>query len=190
MGERFSLVYRYSKDNGVTWTDISDAVDSRETKITQSLCTNNFTSAKDSATFTLPATDLPVKSQLVQDLLGTDDLLFEIYIPSPVQVRWGSKDVEWDGDNVMWRSRSIGFTGYIDRSSVDLKSYPLPTSLTITAYDVSFLKLDEKVDQHVLLENKTVTQIVHALLGMAGYSYDMSQIDEELFCRFRIHLCE
>ena len=177
MGERFSLVYRYSKDNGVTWTDISDAVDSRETKIVQSLCTNNFTSAKDSATFTLPATDLPVKSQLVQDLLGTDDLLFEIYIPSPVQVRWGSKDVEWDGDNVMWRGRSIGFTGYIDRSSVDLKSYPLPTSLTITAYDVSFLKLDEKVDQHVLLENKTVTQIVHALLGMAGYSYDMSQID-------------
>lgn len=176
MGERFSLVYRYSKDNGVTWTDISDAVDSRETKIIQSLCTNNFTSAKDSATFTLPATDLPVKSQLVQDLLGTDDLLFEIYIPSPVQVQWGSEDVEWDGDNVMWRGRSIGFTGYIDRSSVDLKSYPLPTSLTITAYDVSFLKLDEKVDQHVLLENKTVTEIVHTLLGMAGYSYDSSAI--------------
>lgn len=177
MGERFSLVYRYSKDNGVTWTDISDAVDSRETKIVQSLCTNNFTSAKDSATFTLPATDLPVKSQLVQDLLGTDDLLFEIYVPSPVQVQWDSKDAEWAGNKVMWRGRSIGFTGYIDRSSVDLKSYPLPASLTITAYDVSFLKLDEKVDQHVLLENKTVTQIVHALLGIAGYSYDMSQID-------------
>lgn len=176
MGERFSLVYRYSKDNGVTWTDISDAVDSRETKITQSLCTNNFTSAKDSATFTLPATDLPVKNQLVQDLLGTDDLLFEIHIPSLVQVRWGSNDVEWDGDNVMWRGRSIGFTGYIDRSSVDLKSYPLPTALTLTAYDVSFLMLDEKVDQHVLMENKTVTEIVHTLLGMAGYSYDSSAI--------------
>lgn len=177
MGERYSLLYRYSKDNGATWTDISEAVDSRETKITQSLCTNNFTSAKDSVTFTLPATNLAVKNQLVADLLGNDDLLFEIYVPSPSQVLWDAKDVEWDGNKVMWRGRSIGFTGYIDRSSVDLKSYPLPTSLTITAYDVSFLKLDEKVDQHVLLENKTVTQIVHTLLGMAGYSYDMSQID-------------
>ena len=176
MGERYSLVYRYSKDNGATWTDISEAVDSRETKITQSLCTNNFTSAKDSVTFTLPATNLAVKNQLVADLLGNDDLLFEIYIPSPSQVLWDAKDVEWNGDKVQWKGRNIGFTGYIDRSSVNLKSYPLPTALTLTAYDVSFLMLDEKVDQHVLLENKTVTEIVHTLLGMAGYSYDSSAI--------------
>lgn len=176
MGERYSLLYRYSKDNGTTWTDISEAVDSRETKITQSLCTNNFTSAKDSVTFTLPATNLVVKNQLVADLLGNDDLLFEIYIPSPSQVLWDAKDVEWDGNKVLWKGRNIGFTGYIDRSSVNLKSYPLPTALTLTAYDVSFLMLDEKVDQHVLLENKTVTEIVHTLLGMAGYSYDSSAI--------------
>ena len=176
MGERYSLLYRYSKDNGATWTDISEAVDSRETKITQSLCTNNFTSAKDSVTFTLPATNLAVKNQLVADLLGNDDLLFEIYIPSPSQVLWDAKDVEWDGNKVQWKGRNIGVTGYIDRSSVNLKSYPLPTALTLTAYDVSFLMLDEKVDQHVLLENKTVTEIVHTLLGMAGYSYDSSAI--------------
>ena len=177
MERRYTLRYRYSTDNGVTWTDFSDAVDSSQTTITQSLCTNQFKSAKDSVNFTLPATNLAVKNQLVEDLLGDKDLLFEMDIPTPVPVKWSGNDVYWDSNEVRWRNTAIGFTGYIDRSSVDLRSYPLPTSLSLTAYDVSFLKLDSKVDQNMVLKSKTITEIVHTLLGIAGYSYDASSVD-------------
>ena len=184
MPKRFSLLYEYSTDYGTTWTDITDAVDSLQTKVLQSLCSNNFMSSKDSLTFTLPATSLPVKNQLINDLLGPNDILVRTYIPSPVAVSWDSSDpnVDWDADPVYWRGlaiqgRSIGFTGYIDRKTLNLRSYPLPAALTLTAYDVSSLHLDDKVNKHLLLENKKISEIVHALLLDAGYSYDASTLD-------------
>ena len=140
MPKRFSLLYEYSTDYGTTWTDITDAVDSLQTKVLQSLCSNNFMSSKDSLTFTLPATSLPVKNQLINDLLGPNDILVRTYIPSPVAVSWDSSDpnVDWNSDPVYWRGlaiqgRSIGFTGYVDRKTLNLRSYPLPAALTLTA---------------------------------------------------------
>lgn len=176
MARRYSLKYEYSKD-GVTWIDFSDAVDSRQTKITQSLCTMGFKSAKDSVTFTLPATSLPVKNQLVADLLGPDNLYFRMDIPSPVPVFWDGNQVLWNSNEVFWRGLARGFTGYIDKTSVNLQSYPLPTSLTLTAYDVSFLNLDNKVNKNLLYEDYSITSIVHELLTEAGYSYDLSALD-------------
>ena len=176
MSRRYTLKYEYSTD-GLTWIDFSDIVDSAQTSLVHNLCTTQFKSAKDSVTFTIPSVTSAVKNQLIEDLLGTDDLHFRMTIPTPVPVYWGDDQVQWGSDDVYWDGSDIGFVGYIDRSSVNLKSYPLPTTLTLTAYDVSWLKLDEKVNQHIVLENKKISEIVHALLGYAGYSYDASTLD-------------
>ena len=173
---RYTLKYEYSTD-GLSWIDFSDIVDSAQTRLTHNLCTQGFKSAKDSVTFTIPSVTSAVKNQLIEDLLGTSDLHFRMTIPAPVQVNWGDDKVQWGSDDVYWDGATIGFVGYIDRSSVDLRSYPLPANLTLTAYDVSWLHLDDKVNQHILYENYTITQIVHALLGEAGLSYDASALD-------------
>ena len=72
---RYTLKYEFSTD-GLTWIDFTDAVDSMQTKLNYSLCTQGFLSAKDSVNFTLPATSLPVKNQLINALMGQGDIYF------------------------------------------------------------------------------------------------------------------
>ena len=176
MSERFSLLYRFSTDYGLTWVDLTPQVDSRQTVITQNLCTNNFTSAKDEATFVMPETPLydadgnaTPKKLLMDALMGDDDILVEINAPGPVDVLWKGEDVLWKGFHVQWRGSVRHFTGYADRSSMNLRSYPLPPRLTVKVQDVSVLHLDDKVNDDILLENKRISEIVAALLAHAGY---------------------
>lgn len=176
MSDRFSLLYRFSTDYGLTWTDLTPQVDSRQTVITQNLCTNNFTSAKDEATFVMPETPLydadgnaTPKKALMDALMGDDDILIEINAPGPVDVLWKGEDVLWKGFHVQWRGSVRYFTGYADRSSMNLRSYPLPPRLTVKVQDVSVLHLDDKVNDDILLENKKISEIVAALLAHAGY---------------------
>lgn len=176
MSDRFSLLYRFSTDYGLTWTDLTPQVDSRQTSITQNLCTNNFTSAKDEATFVMPETPLydadgnaTPKKALMDALMGDDDILIEINAPGPVDVLWEGDDVLWKGFHVQWRGSVRYFTGYADRSSMNLRSYPLPPRLTVKVQDVSVLHLDDKVNDDILLENKKISEIVSALLTHAGY---------------------
>lgn len=176
MSERFSLLYRFSTDYGLTWVDLTPQVDSRQTVITQNLCTNNFTSAKDEATFVMPETPLydadgnaTPKKLLMDALMGDDDILVEINAPGPVDVLWKGEDVLWKGFHVQWRGSVRYFTGYADRSSMNLRSYPLPPRLTVKVQDVSVLHLDDKVNDDILLENKKISEIVAALLAHAGY---------------------
>ena len=170
---RFTLLYRYSTDYGVTWHNISDAVDSQQTKITHNLCTNNFTSAKDEATFVMPATKLTEKKDFVEALLGTSKVLVEIR-GTVEKIVWDGDDVLWNGNKVGWREFDTWFIGYVDKSSVDLKSYPLPVSVAVRLQDVSVLHLDDAPKAYILYENYTVSAIVRALLSHAGYSYDSS----------------
>ena len=178
MGERFSLLYRFSTDNGATWTDLTPQVDSLKTTITHSLCTNNFTSAKDEATFVMPETKLfeadgvtpTPKKLLIDALLGDDDVLIQINAPFPRrQVVWNDDDVVWNGNHVMWSGSARRFTGYADRSAISLRSYPLPPMLTVKVQDCSVLHLDDKVDHHICWEDYTIKQIVRNLLSLAGY---------------------
>ena len=176
MSDRFSLLYRFSTDYGLTWVDLTPQVDSRQTVITQNLCTNNFTSAKDEATFVMPETPLydadgnaTPKKLLMDALMGDDDILVEINAPGPVDVLWKGDDVLWKGFHVRWRGSVRYFTGYADRSSMNLRSYPLPPRLTVKVQDVSVLHLDDKVNDDILLENKRISEIVAALLAHAGY---------------------
>ena len=198
MSDRFTLLYRFSTDYGLTWTDLTPQVDSRQAVITQNLCTNNFTSARDEATFVMPETPLfepdgvtpTPKKKLIDALMGSNDILIEINAPGSVDVLWDGEDVLWDGYHVQWRGSVRYFTGYADRSSMDLRSYPLPPRLTVKVQDVSVLHLDDKVDRHVLLENNKISQIVSALLGYAGYvnigSTSLDNSDDETLEAFVI----
>lgn len=201
--DRFTLLYRFSTDYGTTWVDLTPQVDSRETVITQNLCTNNFTSAKDEATFVMPETPLfeadgvtpTPKKQLIDALLGDDDILIQINAPGSVDIQWQGEDVLWKGEHVQWKGSVRYFTGYADRSAIDLRSYPLPPRLTVKVQDVSVLHLDDKVDRHVLLEDDPngtrlhISDIVTALVGYAGYSYgslSLDAADDEIITAFVI----
>jgi len=189
MVNRFSLLYRFSTDNGATWIDLTPQVDSSQTEITHSLCTNNFTSAKDEASFVMPETKLfeadgvtpTPKKLLIDALLGDDDVLIQINAPFPRrQVVWDDNDVVWNGNHVVWTGSARRFTGYADRSAVSLRSYPLPPKLTVKVQDCSVLHLDDKVDHHICWEDYTIKQIVRNLLSLAGYdSSDVSLSDAD-----------
>lgn len=184
MDNRFDILYRFSTDNGATWTDLTPQVDSLQTSITQNLCLNTFLSAKDEATFVMPETPLynpdgtaTSKKQLIDAIFGNDPILVHINETKPgVKVLWDDNDVLWNGNHVMWSSSMRRFTGYVDRSSISLRSYPLPPNLTVRLQDVSVLHLDDKVDRDVCLEDDPdgtrlrISTIVSALLGYAGYT--------------------
>jgi len=184
MGNRFDILYRFSTDNGATWTDLTPQVNSLQTSITQNLCLNTFQSAKDEATFVMPETPLynpdgtaTPKKQLIDAIFGNDPILVHINETKPgVKVLWDDNDVLWNGNHVMWSSSMRRFTGYVDRSSISLRSYPLPPNLTVRLQDVSVLHLDDKVDRDVCLEDDPdgtrlrISTIVSALLGYAGYT--------------------
>lgn len=187
MAERFDILYRFSTDNGATWTDVSEQVNSLQTNIAQNLCTNTFLSAKDEATFVLPETPLfkpdgvtpTPKKLLIDAILGNDQVLVHINERKPAsKVLWDDNDVLWNGNHVVWSWSSRRFTGYVDKSSVSLRSYPLPPNLTVRLQDVSVLHLDDKVDTDICWETDeeavpavvyTVKRIVRELLGLAGY---------------------
>ena len=185
MSDRFSLLYRFYDDATNTWVDLTPQVDSRQTVITQNLCTNNFTSAKDEAVFVMPETNLfeydgvtpTPKKKLIDKLLGGGDILVQINAPGPVDVLWNSEDVLWNGEHVQWGGSVRYFTGYVDRSSIELRSFPLPPRLEIRLQDVSILRLDDKVEYHILLQNKKISEIVGTLLTYAGYSYGSLSLD-------------
>lgn len=187
MGERFDILYRFSTDGGSTWVDLTPQVDSLQTVLTHNLCTNNFTSAKDEATFVMPETPLfepdgvtpTPKKKLIDALLGNSDILIHINAPFPTQkVVWDDNAVVWNGMHVCWSDSGRRFTGYADRSAIDIRSFPLPPKLTIKVQDVSVLHLDDKVDTHICWESYTVKTIVRNLLTLAGYDASHVSLSE------------
>lgn len=187
MGDRFDILYRFSTDGGSTWVDLTPQVDSQQTVLTHNLCTNNFTSAKDEATFVMPETPLfepdgvtpTPKKKLIDALLGNSDILIHINAPFPTQkVVWDDNAVVWNGMHVCWSDSGRRFTGYADRSAIDIRSFPLPPKLTIKVQDVSVLHLDDKVDMHICWESYTVKTIVRNLLTLAGYDASHVSLSE------------
>lgn len=175
---RYKYLYRYSLDYGETWVDLTPAVNSAQTEITQNLCTADFKSAKDTASFVLPAAPSQLKETFIQALLGDSEILVEIFTPGPVKVQWGDEDVMWEDLKVLWEGSVRFFTGYVDRNSIDIRSYPLTASINVKVNDVSTLHMDDKVDHHIYLKGKKVSEIVYSLLSFAGYAYTEGGITE------------
>lgn len=151
--ERYDLTYKYSKDNGLTFIDITEIVNSAQTSIVHNICSAGFKSATDTASFTIPAKDTALKQNLINALLDGSTVLVRIL----------------EGDNVI-------FTGYVNKDNISIRSYPLTASITIEVEDVGTLNLDNKVNEYVYYKNYTITELVHALLTKAGYTYDNSSL--------------
>ena len=156
MGDRFDILYRFSTDGGSTWVDLTPQVDSQQTVLTHNLCTNNFTSAKDEATFVMPETPLfepdgvtpTPKKKLIDALLGNSDILIHINAPFPTQkVVWDDNAVVWNGMHVCWSDSGRRFTGYADRSAIDIRSFPLPPKLTIKVKRLAMMGIIPNVHQ-------------------------------------------
>ncbi len=150
--ERYNLTYKYSKDNGLTWIDITEIVNSAQTSIVHNICTAGFKSATDTASFTIPAKDTPLKQNLINALLDGSIVLVKI----------------------LENTETVLFTGYVNKDNISIRSYPLTATITIELKDVGSLNLDNKVNEYVYFKNYNITQIVHALLTKAGYTYDNS----------------
>ena len=162
MSNRFSFTYKFSVGDSQRFIDFTSQVDSQKTTITHSLCTNNFTSSVDEASFTLPETPLFVnglatpKKQLIDALLGNEDVMV-----------------------IIESTKEVVFRGYADRSSINLTSYPLPPNLKVKVQDISVLHLDDKVNKNLVYEKKTIKTIVRSLLEEAGYNATHASLSDE-----------
>lgn len=157
--DRYPLTYLYRTADSQTWTDITSIVDSASTTITQHLCSTSFKSVVDEASFRIPPKDTEMKQTLINALFGDKDIF--------VQILTGE---------------TVRFYGVINRDNISVTSTRLTADVTISCEDISVLHLDDKVKVHVFQENKTITQLVWHLLGLAGYTYDTTKtirVDEE-----------
>ena len=160
MASRYNLKYEYSIDSRKTWTEITDFVDSAQTEITYNLCSTEFKSAKDKASFYLPATDSDAKETFMQALYDVDT----------IYVRISQKS-----------DSTLLFLGIVDKTSLSIRSVPLAPSLTISLEDISSAKLDDEVDVNVSLWDEesnrlTVSRVVRYLVTLAGYEYTTNTI--------------
>lgn len=152
--ERYNLTYKYSKDNGLTWIDITEIVDSAQTSIVHNICTAGFKSATDTASFTMLAKNTPLKQNLVNALLDGSIVLVRI----------------------LENTETVLFTGYVNKDNISIRSFPLTATITIEIEDIGTLNLDNKVNEYIYFKNYNITEIVHALLTKAGYTYDSSSL--------------
>lgn len=182
MGERYSLLYRYSIDGMETWTDFTDIVDSSKTKVTMQLCSTECKSIKDKASLTLPSQDSELKSDFIKAMLEEYEIYVQIFDLEPLAMNWEGDAMLWDDREMLWKFSTAIFTGVVDKkSSTTIKSFPFTPSVTLSLQDLSSLKLDDNVDGYVFLEDSdtdrlTVTKVVRKLLDMAGCAYTSDSI--------------
>jgi len=182
MGERFSLLYRYSIDKMKTWTDFTDIVDSSKTKVTWQLCSTECKSIKDKASITLPSQDSELKTDFIKAMLEEYEIYVQIFDLEPLAMKWEGDAMMWENREMLWKFSSAIFTGVVDKkSSTTIKSFPFTPSVTLSLQDLSSLKLDDNVDSYVFLEDSdsdklTVTKIIKHLLDLAGCSYTADSI--------------
>ena len=160
---RFGITYEIRNLEG-EWMDISPLVDSRETTITRNVCTEEFKSAIDTASFLLrpvPAL-LQMRAAVVSLLLAAAGIAdAKIY----VRVRKDSEPL---------------FYGTIDLDSVDIQTLKTPQDITLTCEDASASLLDVVPQQYIVLENARISVIVERVLEAAGCQIgDMKLKDED-----------
>lgn len=153
------LRYYLSKDNAV-WLDVSELINSNDTSITYSLCTNSFKSAIDTATFTLIGNiNQSLRNDAVNYIMGA------IENSSVIHAK-----IEQNGTAI--------FTGMVDLSSFLIRSAKIEGDFSITLRDVSALYLDDVISKYLFYENYKISEIAKALLNEAGYTVGEIEIEE------------
>ena len=149
---RFSISYELKLDDG-NWVDISPIVDSRKTSIVRNICTTEFKSAVDTASFTIqPAPEFYALRSTIIDMLmnAVNDMDSHVYVK-----------ISQNDNNL--------FLGVIDVGDLSITTLRIPQSLTINCEDLSTLYLDTVPVNFLVYENLKVSQIVKNLIEDAGY---------------------
>ena len=158
----YGLKYLISPDNSF-WLDVSEIINSKDTEILQSLCTNEFKSAVDTATFILKG-NTGVHGSAVREAAFTI-LMDAIEDSTTVYARIENKGVTI-------------FTGIVDLSSFSVASTKVEGDFSISCRDLSALHLDDVIDKHLFYEDKKASEIVVSLLSEAGYTSGINQISD------------
>lgn len=165
---RFSISYELKLDDG-NWVDISPIVDSRKTSIVRNICTTEFKSAVDTASFTIqPAPEFYALRSTIIDMLmnAVNDMDSHVYVKIS------------QSDNNL-------FLGVIDVGDLSITTLRIPQSLTINCEDLSTLYLDTIPVNFLVYENLKVSQIVKNLIEDAGYVAGITtlQTDDDVVIR-------
>ena len=144
-----ALGYYFSLDN-ISWQNIGRLVNTRNTTITQNLCTTEFKSAVDTASIQLiPAADVSLWSVVLSLLM--------------------------ENERVYARIESISggtlFYGVVDRSNIDIETKAIPSSCSITLNDISTIYLDKAPTSFFAVREKKVSEVVYAILDDIGFPY-------------------
>ncbi len=136
------------------WTNISGLINSKNTSITQNLCTQDFKSAVDTASIQLiPSANTTLWSSTLSILMNDGTVYGEIM-----------NDTE------------ALFFGVVDKSNLSIETKKIPSSCSITLNDVSTIYLDKEPTTHSAYRNKKISEIVKGLLIETGFSYTESKI--------------
>lgn len=157
------LKYEMKQDNG-EWLDVSPLVDSRNTSIERNICTTEFKSAIDSASFTLkaPPLFLGIRSKVVDMIMSALST-----IDSHIYVKISHAD------------KNELFVGVLSLDDISLTTKRLPENLSISCRDLSTVSLDEVPSRFIVLENKKVSEIIRILVAEAGYLIGSINIEEK-----------
>ena len=149
MPERYVYQIKAASEN--SWTDISRLINSADTTITHALCTTEWKSATNTASFSLRYADASMYKSVLTKILNAMD----------------------EGERIDVRITDIStgkqvFSGWLDNSSLDISSAIIPQSLSLVARDYIVL-LDDKITINIVHESESVRSIVAGLLYQAGY---------------------
>ena len=150
----YGLKYEISPNNSF-WLDVSGIINSKNTVITASLCTNEFKSAVNTLTFTLTGNVSVSGSAMRESVINM--LMEALEEGSVAYVRLSRND-------------TAIFTGIIDLSSFSVASTKVEGDFSISCRDLSALHLDDVIDKHLFYEERKVSEVVSMLLSEAGYS--------------------
>ena len=150
MPERY--IYEIKLESEDSWRNISRLINSEGTVITNALCTTEWKSATNTASFVLRYADKDLFSETLSFILTARDTGKRI--------------------DVRITDISIGkqiFSGFLDESSLLISSAAIPQSVSLSARDY-ITALDEKIITDIVHENETIRSIITELLQLAGYS--------------------
>ena len=150
------IKYQLSDDN-VIWTDITGLVNSKNTSITQNLCSTEFKSAVDTANVSLvPAANLELWSDTLSLLIDNDVVYTSILF----------------GETVL-------FYGVVDKSNLEIETKRIPSSCNLTFSDISTIYLDKNPIKYSAYRNKKISEIIIGILTELDFPYTDIALDSE-----------
>lgn len=129
--------------------DLTGVVDTRRTSIEMNGCSTAFSSAEDTASFTIRNIESPLRSNAITMLLDAYENGTDLY------------------GRIMDNGRYL-FSGMVDLGGISLTSTSLAGPVTVKLVDLGRKYLDVAPKRNIVIENVKISTVVSTLLGYAG----------------------